>query len=145
MNEETTDRSQLLALTTDIVSAYVGNNSIAGSELPNVINDVFSKLVSLGSENAEIEVDLVPAVPIKKSVTKAEITCLDCGKKFKMLKRHLRTDHDLSPQDYRARWGLGHDYPLIAPNYSEVRKKLAVGIGLGRKAGAKIAKRSGPA
>jgi len=135
------DRAQFLTLTADIVAAYVGNNAVATSDLPSVISDVFTKLSKLG-EPEEPEVELTPAVPIKKSVTPDGITCLECGKTFKMLKRHLRTDHDLEPTEYRAKWGLGHDYPMTAPNYSDTRKALAKKIGLGRKPKAKPSRRS---
>ena len=125
-----TDRAELLSRTADIVSAYVSNNGVEGTALPSLISSVHAELAGLGKEPAEPEP--VPAVPIKKSVTPAAITCLECGKKFKMLKRHLNTDHGQTPDDYRKRWNLGHDYPMVAPNYSLKRTELAVKIGLGR-------------
>jgi predicted transcriptional regulator len=138
----TDDRAELLTLTADIISAYVGNNTVASADLPTVISDVFAKLSKLGETASEPEVNLTPAVPIKKSVTPASIACLECGKKFKMLKRHIKSDHDLEPADYRAKWGLNYDYPMVAPNYSELRKSLAMKTGLGRTRKAASAKRT---
>ena len=96
-----------------------------------MIGDVFNKLSDLGQPEPEPE--LVPAVPINKSHTKTTITCLECGRSMKMLKRHLDVGHDLKPDDYRAKWRLNPDYPMVSPNYSEVRRKLAIDLGLGRK------------
>lgn len=141
MGRDSADRSTILSLTTDIVSAYVGNNSIADAELPAVIKDVFGKLNTVGRRDTELRAELVPAVPVKRSVSKNDITCLDCGKKFKVLKRHLKVEHGLTPDDYRKKWGLGYDYPIIAASYSEVRKKVAREIGLGRKSGAAMSAR----
>jgi predicted transcriptional regulator len=141
MSDTTHHHSDLLALTTDIVSAYVGHNSVASADLPTTISEVFNKLSVLGAAKEEAAVELTPAVPIKKSVSASLITCLDCGRKFKMLKRHLRTDHGMEPADYRTRWSLGYDYPMVAPDYSKTRKALAVKIGLGRKPSAPKQKR----
>jgi len=133
MAEPTVDHSELLTLTSDIVAAHVSNNSVASSDLPSLIESVFGTLSNLGMEAAEPEVELKPAVPIKKSVTDDFIICLEDGKKLKMLKRHLKTAYDLSPEEYRAKWGLPHDYPMVAPNYALKRQQLAKKIGLGRK------------
>jgi predicted transcriptional regulator len=137
MAEPTVDHSELLTLTSDIVAAHVSNNSVASSDLPSLIESVFGTLSGLGAEAAEPEVELKPAVPIKKSITDDFIICLEDGKKLKMLKRHLKTAYDLSPEEYRAKWGLPHDYPMVAPNYALKRQQLAKKIGLGRKPKAK--------
>ncbi|MHA1528968.1 MAG: MucR family transcriptional regulator [Alphaproteobacteria bacterium] len=133
MAETTIDHSELLALTSDIVAAHASNNAVPGSELSGLIEAVFGTLSSLSSEPAEPVVVLKPAVPIKKSITDDYLICLDDGKKLKMLKRHLKTAYDMTPEDYRAKWGLGHDYPMVAPNYAKKRQELAKKIGLGRK------------
>ena len=133
MAEPSVDHSELLALTSDIVAAHVSNNSVAGADLPALIESVFGTLSSLGAEAAEPEVEMKPAVAIKKSVTDDHIVCLEDGKKMKMLKRHLMTDHGLTPDEYRAKWGLSHEYPMVAPNYALKRQELAKKIGLGRK------------
>jgi predicted transcriptional regulator len=137
MAEPTVDHSELLTLTSDIVAAHVSNNSDASSDLPSLIESVLGTLSGLGAEAAEPEVELKPAVPIKKSITDDFIICLEDGKKLKMLKRHLKTAYDLSPEEYRAKWGLPHDYPMVAPNYALKRQQLAKKIGLGRKPKAK--------
>jgi predicted transcriptional regulator len=133
MAETTIDHSELLALTSDIVAAHVSNNAVPSSDLPSLIETVFGTLSGLGAEKAEPEVELKPAVPIKKSVTDDYLICLEDGKKLKMLKRHLKTAYDMTPEDYRAKWGLPHDYPMVAPNYAKKRQALAKKIGLGRK------------
>jgi predicted transcriptional regulator len=132
MAEATIDHSELLALTSDIVAAHASNNAVPSSELSGLIEAVFGTLSSL-SQPAEPVVELKPAVSIKKSVTDDYLICLDDGKKLKMLKRHLKTAYDMTPEDYRAKWGLGHDYPMVAPNYAKKRQELAKKIGLGRK------------
>ena len=137
MAEHAVDHSELLALTSDIVAAHVSNNSVASADLPALIQSVFSTLSVLGAEEAEPEVELKPAVPIKRSVTDDHVICLEDGKKMKMLKRHLMTDHGLTPDEYRAKWGLSHEYPMVAPNYALKRRELAKKIGLGRKPKAK--------
>jgi len=133
MAEATIDHSELLALTSDIVAAHASNNAVPSSELSGLIEAVFGTLSGLSSEPAEPVAELKPAVPIKKSVTDDYLICLDDGKKLKMLKRHLKTAYDMTPEDYRAKWGLGHDYPMVAPNYAKKRQELAKKIGLGRK------------
>ena len=132
MAESTIDHSELLALTSDIVAAHASNNAVPSSELPGLIEAVFGTLSSL-SQPAEPVVELKPAVSIKKSVTDDYLICLDDGKKLKMLKRHLKTAYNMTPEDYRAKWGLAHDYPMVAPNYAKKRQELAKKIGLGRK------------
>lgn len=126
----------LVEYSTEIVSAYVSNNAISPSDLPKLISDVHTALKALGTEDvvAPIE-EKKPAVPIRKSVTSDYIVCLEDGKKFKSLKRHLRTHYNLSPEEYRDKWGLPPDYPMVAPSYSATRSKLAKDNGLGRKAG----------
>jgi predicted transcriptional regulator len=133
MAESTIDHSELLALTSDIVAAHASNNAVPSSELSGLIEAVFGTLSELSSEPVEPVVELKPAVPIKKSVTDDYLICLDDGKKLKMLKRHLKTAYDMTPEDYRRKWGLGHDYPMVAPNYAKKRQELAKKIGLGRK------------
>ena len=132
-DDKNIDRCGLLALATEIVAAYVGNNAVEVAELGALIQSVFDTLRGLASDEAAIPVELTPAVPIRRSVTDDYIVCLEDGKKLKMLKRHLMTDHGLTPEQYRARWGLKPDYPMVAPNYSAQRQALARQIGLGRK------------
>ena len=120
---------ELLRLTTEIVSAHVSNNPVAVADLPQLITTVHEALVNPGGTPPP----LTPVVPIKKSVTSNYVVCLEDGKKFKMLKRHLRTDHSMSPDKYRARWGLPADYPMVAPSYAKARSVLAKKIGLGTK------------
>ena len=121
----------LLDLTSEIVSAYVSNNKVEVEKLPEVIGNVYASLSSIaGEEGAEM---IEPAVPIKKSVTPDYIICLEDGKKFKMLRRHLQNVYGLTPEEYRERWGLPADYPMVAPNYAEKRSGLAKQIGLGKK------------
>jgi predicted transcriptional regulator len=117
-----------------IVSAYVSNNSVAAADLPGLIANVHDALVKAGSGAvAEPVAELKPAVPVKKSVTPDYIISLEDGKKYKSLKRHLRTAYDMSPEDYRAKWGLPADYPMVAPNYAAARSELARKMGLGRQ------------
>ncbi|MEO0682856.1 MAG: MucR family transcriptional regulator [Pseudomonadota bacterium] len=131
------DKSELLSLTADIVSSHVSNNPVAPDALPDVITSVFTKLSELADDAPEPVVELVPAVPIKKSITDDYIVCLEDGKKLKMLKRHLKTAYDMTPEDYRSKWGLAPDYPMVAPAYARKRQELAKQIGLGRKPRAK--------
>ena len=135
MSENRIEHDDLLSLTAEIVAAYVGSNSVVIADLSSVISSVYAELSVLGEPEPEPEpeVKLTPAVPIKKSITDDFIICLDCGKQQKMLKRHLMVAHGLTPDQYRTKWRLGHDYPVVAPNYSATRKKLAKKIGLGRK------------
>ena len=124
---------EILALTTEIVSAHVGNNSVDKSELPQLIRDVHAALSTVGTGEQEAEKP-TPAVAIKKSITPDYLICLEDGKKLKMLKRHLKTAYDMTPEQYRDRWGLPADYPMVAPNYAKHRSSLAKKIGLGTKA-----------
>ncbi len=131
MSEDSTELGGLLALTSDIVAAYVANNAVPSTNLPGLIETVFSTLSGLGAPPTEPKQK--PAVPIRKSVTKQFIICLECGKEQKMIKRHLHTAHNTSPVEYRAKWGLAHDYPMVSPVYSVLRRKLAKEFGLGHK------------
>ncbi|MEI7607183.1 MAG: MucR family transcriptional regulator [Rhodospirillaceae bacterium] len=126
-----------LGLTGEIVSAYVSKNTIPALEIPALINSVYQSLTTLGSSPAAVVApeELRPAVSVKKSVTPDYIVCLEDGKKLKMLKRHLNTAYGLTPDEYRAKWGLPSDYPMVAPNYAKSRSEMAVKIGLGRRAG----------
>ncbi len=133
MAEESSEHAQLLAHTSQIVSAHVSNNAVSNTDLPQLIETVFKTLSGLNGAPAEPEPELKPAVPIKKSITDDHLICLEDGKKLKMLKRHLATAYNMTPEEYRAKWGLPHDYPMVAPKYSETRKQLAKKIGLGRK------------
>ena len=129
-------KSELVEYAADIVAAYVGNNSVPATELPSLINDVIRALTGAVSPGGEPVLEEVrPAVPIKKSVTPDFIICLEDGKKFKSIKRHLRTHHDLSPEQYREKWNLPSDYPMVAPNYAQARSSLAKKIGLGQRRG----------
>ncbi len=124
--------SDVLRMTAEVVSAYVGNNTLTTAKIPDVINTVFGTLRTLdGNGGGRVERPK-PAVPIRKSVTPDFIVCLEDGKKLKMLKRHLRTTYSMTPEEYRAKWGLGSDYPMVAPNYSAQRSNFAKRIGLGR-------------
>lgn len=126
----------LVELSTEIVCAYVSHNAISPGDLPKVISEVHVALQGLrGAEAAPPAEELRPAVPVRKSVAPDYIICLEDGKKFKSLKRHLRTHYNLTPEEYREKWGLPADYPMVAPNYSETRSRLAKDNGLGRKAG----------
>jgi predicted transcriptional regulator len=132
MTEEKTDRSELLSLTSDIVASHVANNSVSMADLPQLIEQVFGALHTLSQPGGEPKEELKPAVPIKKSVTDDYIICLEDGKKMKMLKRHLATAYNMTPEQYREKWGLPADYPMVAPSYSLKRQKLAKENGLGR-------------
>ena len=132
MTEKTSLR-ELLELTTEIVAAHVGNNAVEPGDLSRVIKEVYKSLHALGDAAPEPEI-LKPAVPVKKSVFPDYIVCLENGKKLKMLKRHLKTSHDMTPEEYREKWNLPSDYPMVAPNYAKRRSALAKEIGLGTKA-----------
>ena len=131
MNEPS---DQVLGLTAQIVSAHVRHNSVAPDALPGLIQDVYRALLNIGQQPAQAE-RAAPAVPVRQSIRQDRIICLEDGKSFSMLKRHLMTDHKLTPQQYREKWGLPRDYPMVAPNYAKTRSALAKKIGLGRKAG----------
>ena len=132
MTEQPT-HDELLALTSNIVSAHISKNETAKSELPKLIKEVYGTLSALGVPHDQKQDRPNPAVPIKKSVTPDYLICLEDGKKLKMLKRHLRTAYDMSPEEYRARWELPGDYPMVAPNYAKMRSELARKIGLGTR------------
>lgn len=128
------EKDELVELTAEIVSAYVSNNTVVATDLPALISNVFDALKKAASSGAQpAKEELRPAVPIKKSVTSEYLICLEDGKKFKSLKRHLRTHYDLSPEEYREKWGLAHDYPMVAPNYAAARSDLAKRMGLGQR------------
>jgi predicted transcriptional regulator len=133
--DQAISRGELLALTAEIVSAHVANNSVGQGDVPELIQSIYGKLTELASGEDASSVELTPAVPIKKSVTDDYIICLEDGKKLKMLKRHLMTAYGMTPEEYRAKWGLRPDYPMVAPNYALKRQELAKKIGLGRKPG----------
>lgn len=136
MAEDSNDNSEMLVtLTADIVAAHVSNNSVAVADVATLISNVHSALAALGGAASAPEVVLEPAVPIRNSVKRDYIVCLDDGKKLKMLKRHLMTHYGMTPDDYRAKWGLPADYPMVAPAYAEQRRDLAKAIGLGRAPG----------
>ncbi len=125
----------LITLTSDIVSAHVGNNNVNIADVPALISSVYGALAKLGENVLVLEAKPEPAVSVRASVKPDYIVCLEDGKKLKMLKRYLRTNYNLSPEEYRARWGLPADYPMVAPNYAETRRDLAKKIGLGQKLG----------
>jgi predicted transcriptional regulator len=142
MTEPKADQSDLLALTAEIVASHVSNNSVQHADLPSLINEVYKALSQVGTPVVEAPAARPqPAVPIRKSVFPDHIVCLEDGKKLKMLKRHLMTSYNLTPDQYRERWGLPADYPMVAPDYAEQRRDLAKKIGLGttrRKKGRKV-------
>ncbi|MEY3657598.1 MAG: hypothetical protein RL425_359 [Pseudomonadota bacterium] len=125
----------LITLTADIVAAHVSHNSVAVSDLPTLIANVHGALASLGANAHPVPAQQEPAVSVRSSIKPDYIICLEDGKKLKMLKRHLMSHYGMTPDDYRAKWGLPKDYPMVAPNYAEQRRGLAVKIGLGRKPG----------
>ena len=135
MAEPATGKSadeDLLRMTTDVVAAYVKNNSLPSSQLPDVISAVYASLRTLDGRVGEDKGEpLRPAVPVRKSITPEYLICLEDGKKLKMLKRHLKTSYNLTPEQYRERWGLPADYPMVAPDYAKHRSSLAKKIGLG--------------
>ena len=136
----------LTSYTTDIVSAYVAHNVISGEKLPDFIGSVYAALSKASVHGFEApEAELKPAVPVKKSVTAEYIVCLEDGKKFKSLKRHLRAVYDMSPEEYREKWGLARDYPMVAPTYAAARSHLAKSIGLGRRSETQAAAEPSPA
>jgi len=123
-----------LQLTANIVSAYLSNNTVPSGEIPSLISQVYSALMRVSGGQAAASADpLKPAVPVKRSITAEYIVCLEDGKKFKSLKRHLRTQYDMTPERYREKWGLPPDYPMVAPNYAAARSQLAKKMGLGQQ------------
>ena len=134
LEQNPVDLPEITALTAEIVGAYVGHHTVASNDLPGLITTVGKELAGLGQAPAEPEEEKpTPAVPIKRSVTPDHIICLEDGKKLKMLKRYLKTRYDMTPDEYRRRWGLMDDYPMVAPSYAATRSELAKKIGLGRK------------
>lgn len=128
---EAKNQHEMVQATVEIVSAHVSNNSMAVADIPGLIEDVYQSLMRLGDVKEPEELRPEPVVPIKKSITPDYLICLEDGKKLKMLKRHLKTAYDMSPEEYRDRWGLPADYPMVAPNYAKQRSELAKSIGLG--------------
>ncbi len=132
---EKISRDDILRMAVDVVAAYVSKNPLPAGQIPEVIHTVYSSLSQIDTQAPEVKPEAPrPAVPVKKSVTPDYIVCLEDGKKLKMLKRHLRTTYNMTPDEYRAKWGLPVDYPMVAPNYAAQRSDFAKKIGLGRKA-----------
>ena len=140
MDENNAKSEMLITLTSDIVAAHVSNNSVAVSDLPVLIQNVHAALASLDNPAPAPEAKPEPAVSIRSSIKPDHIVCLEDGKKLKMLKRHLMTHYKMTPDDYRAKWGLPADYPMVAPNYADQRRTLAKKIGLGKSRGVKRSK-----
>jgi len=132
MADTEAQNASLIELTADIASAYVGNNVVAASDLPGLIQNIFGALTGVGAPVEKLVEPQTPAVSIKKSITDDHLICLEDGRKFKSLKRHLRTKYNLSPEDYRAKWGLPKSYPMVAPAYAAARSNLAKQMGLGQ-------------
>jgi predicted transcriptional regulator len=149
MAEQTPNKvteEELLRMTTDVVAAYVSNNVLPTPQLAEVIGAVYASLKALDGRGVEAKSEpLRPAVPVRKSITPDYLVCLEDGKKLKMLKRHLRSTYNLTPDEYRHKWGLPADYPMVAPNYAEQRSAFAKKIGLGRGNGRQSAKRAAAA
>ncbi len=145
MAEQTTDKvadEELLRMTTDVVAAYVSNNTLPTAQLGDVISAVYTSLKTLDGKGSDLKSEpLKPAVPVRKSITPEYLICLEDGKKLKMLKRHLRSTYNLTPDEYRQKWGLPADYPMVAPNYALQRSAFAKKIGLGRGTGRQTGKR----
>lgn len=145
MNEAATNptsREDILRMAVDVVASYVSRNQIPRSQLPEVISTVFNSLNSVEGAGAAAQEERKPAVSVRRSVTDDYIVCLEDGKKLKMLKRYLRTNFDMTPEEYRAKWNLPADYPMVAPSYAKRRSDFAKKIGLGKKPGARGRKRS---
>jgi predicted transcriptional regulator len=137
--DQTVASNDILRMSVEIVSAYVSNNSISATQVPDVINTVYGALTSINGQTvAESGESQKPAISVRRSVNPDHIVCLEDGKKLKMLKRHLRAAYGMSPDEYRAKWGLPSDYPMVAPNYALQRSAFAKKIGLGRKKGEKM-------
>jgi predicted transcriptional regulator len=133
MSADTSDHDKLIVLTAKIVENYLRGNSIAPAEIPSIIQTVYRGLTELGQSPAVEPEKPQPAISIRKSITPEYIICLEDGKKLKMLKRHLRSTYGMTPEQYRAKWGLPRDYPMVAPNYAAQRSEFAKQLGLGRK------------
>lgn len=138
-------KETLITLTSDIVAAHVSNNSVSVDDVPTLISRIYGALAGLGEEVAQPETPPEPAVSVRSSVKPEYIVCLEDGKKLKMLKRHLMTHYNMTPDEYRQRWNLPADYPMVAPSYAEKRRELAKKIGLGRKPSAAAANAPAPA
>jgi predicted transcriptional regulator len=136
-SKEKASAGDLLRMTAEVAAAYVGNNSLPASQLPDVIRTIYSSISALDGGASSVGNGLKPIVPVKKSIAPDYIICLEDGKKLKMLKRHLRTSYGMTPEEYRIKWGLPADYPMVAPNYAAQRSAFAKKIGLGRKPGAR--------
>ena len=131
---DSTANGNFIKLTAEIVSAYVSNNTVPASDIPGLINQVHAALSRVSGKSGDAQAEpLKPAVSLKKSVTPEYIVCLEDGKKFKSLKRHLRTQYNMTPEQYREKWGLGADYPMVAPSYAAARSQLAKQMGLGQQ------------
>ena len=131
---DSTDNGNHIELTAEIVSAYVSNNTVAAGEIPSLINQVHAALARVSGKSGDTPAEpLKPAVSVKKSITPEYIICLEDGKKFKSLKRHLRTQYNMTPEQYRDKWDLNADYPMVAPNYAAARSQLAKQMGLGQQ------------
>lgn len=131
---DTNNSGNFIELTASIVSAYVSNNSVAAADIPALINQVHAALSGVSGKVGDAPAEpLKPAISVKKSITPEHIVCLEDGKKFKSLKRHLRTQYNMTPEQYREKWGLGPDYPMVAPNYAAARSQLAKEMGLGQQ------------
>jgi predicted transcriptional regulator len=145
MSEEFGDkvsRDDVLRMAVDVVAAYVSKNQVSAGQIPEVIHNVFDSMNSLDGRSAKLATPLQkPATSVRKSLTPEYIVCLEDGKKLKMLKRHLRTTYDMTPEEYRAKWNLSPDYPMVSPNYAKLRSEFAKQIGLGHKAGEKSGSR----
>jgi predicted transcriptional regulator len=134
MDDATDDTTDYIGLTAEIVSAYVSNNTVASADIPALINQVHSALLRVSSGETQPSTEpLKPAVPVKRSINPDFIVCLEDGKKFKSLKRHLRTQYGMTPEQYREKWSLPADYPMVAPNYAAARSQLAKQMGLGQQ------------
>ncbi len=133
MSDQNEDKNEILTLTADIVASHVSNNAVAVNEIPQLVRQVYEALTTVSSPEPEEPKAPEPAVPVRRSVTPDFIICLEDGKKLKMLKRHLKTAYDMTPEEYRRKWNLPPDYPMVAPNYAQQRRDLAKEIGLGRR------------
>ncbi|PLK26528.1 MucR family transcriptional regulator [Novosphingobium sp. TH158] len=138
-------KETLITLTSDIVAAHVSNNNVSTEEVTSLISNVYSALANLGAPAAPVVEAPKPAVSARASVKPGKVVCMDCGMELQMLKRHLMTHHGMTVEEYRAKWGLSADHPIVAPNYAERRRELAKKIGLGRKPGTKMPKKAAPA
>ena len=128
------NKTEIVGFTADVVAAYVGNNAVPAADLTKLISDVHKALANaVEGKVEEPQEELKPAVSVRRSVTPDAIICLEDGMKFKSIKRHLRTHHEMTPEEYRAKWGLPQDYPMVAPNYAQARSQLAKEMGLGQK------------